>query len=81
MLREAAGRDGADLAVITTLARFTTCPVCWSVPIKPCRADGTHLLRVTRARQHGLITEAQLALVLHEVGVFTAASVLPAGAR
>jgi hypothetical protein len=80
-IREAAARDGADLAVITGLARWAACPECWAAPDKPCRTEGTHLARVTRARGYGLITEAQLGLVLHEVGVFNASTVIPDGAR
>jgi len=56
-----AAREAASLAVITGLARMATCPECWSVPSRSCRVSGTHVARFVRARQLGLITEAQAA--------------------
>ena len=67
------------LREISEAALSANCGFCWSPPGEPCVTQhpaGMHVARYARAMRKGLLTSADLALVLDEVGVFTEASVL-----
>ena len=69
----------AALREISEASLGANCGFCWSPPGHPCVTadpDGTHVARYARAARKGLITSADLALILDALGVFTEASVL-----
>ena len=69
-------------AELQLAVRHATCGHCWASPGRPCEGtEGHHLARFARARRRGLLTEAEFASVLADLGVFTDATVIRGGAR
>ena len=58
--------------------RGEPCTVCHAIAGESCRATGggTHLCRICRAAHDGLVTQLDLASVMHDADVFTGASVV-----
>lgn len=72
------------LADIIEDARVVPCGQCWAQPPGPCTVAGEpgyHLARFGRARRRGLLTEADMAVVLEAAGVITNATIVRDGAR
>jgi hypothetical protein len=65
-------------------ARKVNCGECWQVPLKPCTQapEGDHVARFGRAARRGLISGAELVMVLSRFAAFTTATVVetPGGA-
>ena len=69
----------AALSEIAAAALAANCGYCWASPGAPCATlhpGGTHVARFARAYRKGLITSADLSLVLDTLDGFTGASVL-----
>lgn len=67
------------LREISAAALLATCGHCWAEPGASCTtalSGGTHTARFARAARKGLITSADLSLVLDVLDGFTGASVL-----
>jgi hypothetical protein len=65
--------------------RAVPCGQCWAQPPTPCAKGGPpgyHLARFGRARRRGLLSEADLAVVLEAAGyVYTNATIIYGGER
>ena len=64
---------------ISAAALNATCGKCWAFAGQSCDTPypgGTHAARLARAARKGLITSADLMLVLDTLDAFTAATVL-----
>jgi len=68
--------------VICELARLANCGHCWARPHQPCvpgrhGAEGYHLARFARAARRGLLSAADMDVVLAAAGsVFTGATLV-----
>ena len=74
-----------SLREICQAARQANCGECWQVPGVPCTRgpEGDHVARFGRATRRGLISGAELVLVLGPFSAFTTATVVetPGGVR
>ena len=74
-------RTAGPLELAREAARLIPCG-CGARPGYSCDGHGGfHVSRFADARRSGLLPEARMAAVLEAAGVFTAATLIPAGAR